>query len=113
MQSGPIYSGVYPMTLKVNETLPNLNNVTRSYSLNEFGARKKRSSKRQGGELARKQSKKRTVLNRRGKRMSSRKMISAIVEEEDGNNFGCGLYGCSSCGSRSFGCGCGDKDNET
>lgn len=38
MQNGPIYPGVYPMTLKVNEALPNLNNVKRTYSVNGFGA---------------------------------------------------------------------------
>jgi len=37
MQTGPIYSGVYPMTLTTKETLPNLFNVKRTYSLNEFG----------------------------------------------------------------------------
>ena len=40
LQSGPKYQGVYPMHLKVNETFPNLNNVKRSYSLNEFGRTK-------------------------------------------------------------------------
>ena len=46
LQNGPIYSGVYPMTLKVNETLPNLNNVKRTYALNEFGKPKRRKSPR-------------------------------------------------------------------
>lgn len=120
MQSGPVYSGVYPMTLKVSESLPNLNNVTRSYALNEFGKdvnKKRRGSlKRAGsGKLRRQQSQKHKTLDRRGRRGSSKKTMEATVVEDDsgseGNSFGCGLYGCGSCG-RSFGCGCGGSGND-
>jgi len=35
LQSGPIYSGVYPMSLKVRGSLPNLDNVQRDFQLGE------------------------------------------------------------------------------
>ena len=103
MQNGPVYSGVYPMTLKVNESLPNLNNVKRTYALNEFGSRKKNRGSKLG--LRKKQSRKKSNggLDRRGRK--SKKAI--VIDDDEGNSFGCGLYGCGSCG-RSFGsCGCG------
>jgi hypothetical protein len=112
MQNGPIYSGVYPMTLKVNSALPNLNNVKRSFSLNEFGTRKRQSPKKKtSGNLSK--------MDRRGKRTSKKiSRMATVVENDDGadggNGFGsCGLYGCGSCG-RSFGsCGCnGSKDDQ-
>ncbi len=111
MQSGPIYQGVYPMTLKVNETLPNLNNVKRTYLLNEFGAKKIRRGSKE--KLTKKQSKKQSKIDRRGRR-GSKKLLRLIDDdssdsgddEDDEHSFGCGT-----CGSRSFGCGCGgDKD---
>lgn len=98
MQNGPVYAGVYPITLKVNETLPNLNNVKRTYSLNEFG-KVKRGSRRITRDISSK-------MDRRGKR-TSKKMSKATVIEDNGNSSGCG---CGTCG-RSFGCGCGDKDD--
>jgi hypothetical protein len=108
MQNGPIYKGVFPMTLKVNETLPNLNNVKRSFSLNEFGARKKKRAPK--NKLTRQQSKKKLIstkkigMDRRGRRGSK---LATVVDSDDsggdGNSFGCGLYGCG----RGFGkCGC-------
>jgi hypothetical protein len=123
MQSGPIYDGVYPMTLKVNETLPNLNNVKRSYTLNEFGRKKNKrislGKKRAKTSLIRKQSKKIERPDRRGRRGSA-KIATVIDSESDesdnsddsendgGSSFGCS--GCSSCG-RSFGtCKCNDDE---
>jgi hypothetical protein len=35
LDSGPVYSGVYPMTLNVKGSLPNLDNVQRTFNLNE------------------------------------------------------------------------------
>jgi hypothetical protein len=104
MQSGPIFPGVYPMSLSVNETLPNLNNVKRSYSLNEFG--KKRASGRVS--LRRKQSGL-FKLNRTGKKVKNSE-IATVISSDDSNSCG----SCGSCGKsgRSFGsCGCGvDED---
>lgn len=40
---GSSYNGVNPMSFKVSETLPNLNNVVRTYKLNEFGKIRSRS----------------------------------------------------------------------
>ena len=37
LQNGPIYPGVYPMSLNMKESYPNLFNVKRTYKLNEFG----------------------------------------------------------------------------
>jgi hypothetical protein len=119
MQNGPIYKGVYPMTLKVNETLPNLNNVKRTYALNEFGTKKnKRGSVRAGKSRSRSRSQKKTefpAMDRRGKRTSSKKMsriatVATVAEDGDGDGDGDddgGSYG------RSFGsCGCGDGDKD-
>jgi hypothetical protein len=113
MESGPIFKGVYPMTLKVNETLPNLNNVKRTYALNEFGTKKERRNSRSREKNCDEFPK----MNRRGKRTSSKRMskFATVVDDgdgADGNSFGCGLYGCGSCGN-SFGtCGCSSKDED-
>jgi hypothetical protein len=102
MQNGPLYAGVYPMTLKVNETLPNLNNVKRTYTLNEFGSKKNKSPRRRTSKETGK------VVDRRGRNKSNKtSMIATVVDsrnDDGGSSFGCG--GCGSCG-RSFGCGCG------
>jgi len=106
LQSGPVYSGVYPMTLRVNESFPNLNNVKRTYALNEFGTKK----------LRRKQSKKLVVPDRRGRKVLPMRFGSGSGSDSDSDSGsdseGSGGSGCGSCG-RSFGCcGCGGKDEE-